>query len=298
MGIRIFIYPMNLIKTRQMTASLGSKPVSIFQVSKNLFKVEGPLGFYKGFLVNSLGIISGQVYGTTFEYVRQQLLNATENSPHFYSDTFRSLFCIISGALSASLLAQTIAVPLDIISQKQMVGTDRILPSRFVIKDIYQTSGFSGFYRGFSASLFTYLPTSSLFWAFYISIKSSLSSNFIDWKKSQDEMPFAFMVHNTNALPEKLLIQSVSGVFAGSIAGFLTNPIDLLRTRIQTSPEFQNMSPIQGFRAIFSSEGFFGFWRGALSRVLAVGPPAGIIISGYELIKYLSLKDSPTNSQP
>jgi solute carrier family 25 protein 44 len=36
-----------------------------------------------------------------------------------------------------------------------------------ITKDIYHTDGLRGFYRGYVASLFTYVPSSALWWTFY-----------------------------------------------------------------------------------------------------------------------------------
>jgi len=36
-----------------------------------------------------------------------------------------------------------------------------------ITKDVYQHDGLRGFYRGYTASLFTYVPSSALWWAFY-----------------------------------------------------------------------------------------------------------------------------------
>lgn len=56
---------------------------------------------------------------------------------------------------TASLLAQTVVVPVDILSQKQMMITNCHNPSSIVAlaRDIFAREGFMGFYRGFFASV-------------------------------------------------------------------------------------------------------------------------------------------------
>ena len=74
---------------------------------------EGPKGLYKGFWVNVLSIVSGAFYVLTYENVRHllQKYQVTEDT------CIRALF----GGGCASLVAQTIIVPVDVISQHLMM---------------------------------------------------------------------------------------------------------------------------------------------------------------------------------
>ena len=74
--------------------------------------IVGGKGLYKGFCVNVFSIVSGAFYVLTYENVRHILLaNNIKDS---------RLRAFIGGG-SASLVAQTIIVPVDVISQRLMV---------------------------------------------------------------------------------------------------------------------------------------------------------------------------------
>ena len=56
---------------------------------------------------------------------------------------------------SASLLSQTVVVPVDIVSQKQMMTSQERRPPSIIqlSRDIFAREGIAGFYRGFFASV-------------------------------------------------------------------------------------------------------------------------------------------------
>lgn len=223
--VRMVVYPPVLIKTRLQLQKNRSLYNGLFDALKKIYKYEGIRGFYKGFVTNSFTILSGQVYATSYEIIRSMTTD--------YSNFTRGM---IAGAC-ASFAAQTITVPVDIISQKQMVqgqnislqqekdlGIDRKIDSKIqqrkgpidIIRMIWRESGPRGFYRGYLASLMTYAPSSSIWWASYGAYTGIFS----------DILPLD---------TPKVFIQAISGPLAGITAAVMTNPLDIIRTRLQAS---------------------------------------------------------------
>lgn len=175
MTIRATVYPATLIRTRlqvQRGRSLYSGTLDAFC---KILRAEGLQGLYRGFMVNSFTLISGQAYITTYELVRKYVSHYTENN------TAKSL---VAGG-SASLVAQSITVPIDVVSQQLMMQgqgkdlsrfrlntdlgkTERMFgQTRNIMAQIFAADGFRGFYRGYFASLLTYIPNSAVWWPFY-----------------------------------------------------------------------------------------------------------------------------------
>lgn len=50
---------------------------------------------------------------------------------------------------------------------KLQAGQPKYMLTAEIIRKIFQYDGISGFYRGYGASLCTYVPNSALWWAFY-----------------------------------------------------------------------------------------------------------------------------------
>lgn len=233
MFVRSLIYPFNLIKTRlfmQEQRTLYSGTADAFS---KVVRGEGFRGLYKGFLFSSLGMISGQLYLTTYEVVRSSLSG--------YSSEMRGL---IAGA-AATLVGQSVTVPIDIVTQIMMMqgqvvnpgasskprnyyvlvkNVDYIIPHKETIKlrgavsiisEIFRKEGFRGLYRGYHISLLTYAPNSALWWAFY--------AGFYRRCMELQLLPNA-------PIP---LVQATCGVCSGLLAATLTNPLDVFRTRYQ-----------------------------------------------------------------
>lgn len=177
MAIRVTVYPATLIRTRLQVQRGKSLYSGTFDAFFKILQTEGVRGLYRGFMVNTFTLISGQAYITTYELVR------TYVSQYSDDNTVKSL---VAGGL-ASLVAQSITVPIDVVSQQLMMQGQGGHPTRFqlrseaalgkpervfgptrnIIAQIFAADGFSGFYRGYVASLLTYIPNSAVWWPFY-----------------------------------------------------------------------------------------------------------------------------------
>ncbi|XP_078474928.1 solute carrier family 25 member 44-like isoform X1 [Lampetra planeri] len=175
LAIRAAVYPASLIRTRLQV----QKGKSVYKGTADAFakiaRAEGARGLYRGFLVNALTIVSGQAYVTTYELARLYVSRFSDSN---------ALKSLVAGGC-ASLVAQSITVPIDIISQHLMIqGKDSGAMGRFhlcategsalplgrwriVAAQILRADGPAGFYRGYTASLLTYIPNSAVWWPFY-----------------------------------------------------------------------------------------------------------------------------------
>ncbi|CAN0566947.1 unnamed protein product [Laminaria digitata] len=66
MGVRAFLYPPFLLKTK-IQVERGSSGKSAFEVAKTTVRQEGVRGLYKGFWISSTSLVFRQVYFTTYE---------------------------------------------------------------------------------------------------------------------------------------------------------------------------------------------------------------------------------------
>lgn len=212
LGIRAILYPANLIKIRLQV----QRKNALYNGSRDAFlkviKTEGFRGLYKGFMVSCFGLFSGQCYITTYELVRARTSE--------YSTALRGF---LAGGL-ASVVGQTITVPVDIVSQKLMVQGQgdqkyKLKGSKAIFSEIIVKHGPVGLYKGYFASLMTYAPSSAIWWSSYGLYTGILGS----------------------LVPEgtlHMLVLAPSGVCAGVTAATLTNPLDIVRTRLQVSHAF------------------------------------------------------------
>ncbi|XP_039281789.1 solute carrier family 25 member 44-like isoform X2 [Nilaparvata lugens] len=277
--VRCSLYPLTLIKTRLQIQKHGQMYNGLWDAGNKIYRTEGVSGLYRGFWVSSVQIVSGVMYIGTYEGVRH-VLSQYRSPP--------SVKAMLGGG-AASLVGQTVIVPFDVISQHLMViglssqSQAKIAnplgisldPSRSKFRTtldiahiIYKTDGFRGFYRGYFASLCTYVPNSALWWSFY---------HFY-----QDQLVLM--------LPEDvshLLVQCIAGTLGGFTTTLLTNPMDTIRARLQVQ---RTNSILKTSKALWMEEGMWMFSKGLSARLVQSVCFSASIILGYETIKRISVR--------
>uniref|UniRef100_A0A3B4BCM9 Uncharacterized protein n=1 Tax=Periophthalmus magnuspinnatus TaxID=409849 RepID=A0A3B4BCM9_9GOBI len=283
MTIRATVYPATLIRTRLQVQRGRSLYNGTLDAFVKILRTEGVRGLYRGFMVNTFTLISGQAYITTYEVVRKYV--------SLYSDN-NTLKSLVAGG-SASLVAQSITVPIDVVSQQLMMqgqrehlsrfkvhtdtgGSKRVFgPTRNIMGQIFAADGLRGFYRGYVASLLTYIPNSAVWWPFYHFYAEQLS------RLAPSDCPH-------------LLLQAVAGPLAAATASTVTNPMDVVRARIQVEGR---SSVMDTFKQLISEEGFWGLTKGLSARIISSAPTAIVMVVGYETLKKLSLRPELVDSR-
>ncbi|XP_067293598.1 solute carrier family 25 member 44b [Pseudorasbora parva] len=283
MAIRATVYPATLIRTRLQVQKGKSLYTGTYDAFCKILKAEGLRGLYRGFMVNTFTLISGQAYITTYELVRKYV------SIYSKDNTLKSL---VAGG-SASLVAQSITVPIDVISQQLMMQGQGEHLTRFKIKperakhsvffgqtrdiigQIFAADGIRGFYRGYVASLLTYIPNSAVWWPFYHFYAEQLS------KMAPSNCPH-------------LVLQAMAGPLAAATSSTVTNPMDVIRARVQVEGR---TSVIETFNQLIREEGFWGMTKGLSARIISSTPTAIVMVVGYETLKKLSLRPELVDSR-
>ena len=286
-SIRCFIYPLTLVRTRLQVQQQSAVYNGTFDAFRKIAKSEGVRGFYRGFWVSSFQVVSGICYVSTYEGVRHVL-----DRSQLVTDTKVRAFL---GGACASVVGQTIIVPFDVISQHLMlmgqqsakagsgasaVGGANALAIQTegrtkaqivgdVVRAVYQKDGFRGFYRGYGASICTYVPSSASWWTFYHFFQDSYD-----------------LVLPTDRVP-RTLTQCLSAMTAGCATAVITNPLDLVRTRVQV----QRTSIPETIRWLWETEGLRLFKKGLTARMLASAIYSVCVILGYETVKKYSVYD-------
>ncbi|XP_058854469.1 solute carrier family 25 member 44-like isoform X2 [Acipenser ruthenus] len=224
MTIRAGVYPATLIRTRLQVQKGKSLYTGTFDAFFKILRSEGVRGLYRGFLVNTLTLISGQGYITTYELVRKYVSTYTSNN------TVKSL---VAGG-SASLVAQSITVPIDVVSQHLMMQGQGGDMGRFKLSNLAPTN-----------------------------------------------------------CPH-LLLQAMAGPMAATTASTITNPMDVVRARVQVEGR---SSVIETFKQLIAEEGMWGMTKGLSARIISSTPTAIVMAVGYETLKKMSLRPELVDSR-
>lgn len=79
-----------------------------------------------------------------------------------------------------------------------------------------------------------------------------------------------------------------AGAVAGGLAGAITTPFDVLKTRTQLQAADSGHPMLTSLRGIARHEGVAALFRGWSARSAKAAPACAIVLSSYELIKHLS----------
>ncbi|KNC51959.1 carrier family protein [Thecamonas trahens ATCC 50062] len=272
--IRLVVYPAQLVKTRMQA---GASYKSTADAFATIVRREGFRALYSGFFTNSLSMIVGPIYVTTLETTREAVLTANDEASFIPPSLLRPVSFMISG-LAASLVSQTVVVPIDIVSQRIMVDESRAASPVAVARSIVNDHGLRGLYRGYLSSIATYAPTSAAIWSVYALARTVLDP--APPLKPGDPWPRHW---------RDVAVVPLSGAIAGASAAVLTNPIDVVRTNMQLS-DAATVSMRETAATLFRDAGLAGFYRGVLARVLAMSVTMTMVLSSYELLKRVSVR--------
>ncbi|KAH7721952.1 Protein F13G3.7 a [Aphelenchoides avenae] len=268
-SVRCLLYPMSVVKSRLQLQKQNNVYSGMRHCFTDIIQKEGFTALYRGFWVTLPQLSASFVYSSIYEKLRNVLTRRAHISsppvvsalagtfePYCYPATNRIAsnegaltHCRILGG-AASTCTQLIFVPTDIVAQYMMIhnkpesftgGSSNVavinalkndrLEGRLtlglrVIRGVYKVDGLRGFYRGFLSSVMLYIPSSMVFWSTYYNALGALKS----LRRRLSPPPTD---EGDQPRQKLLLLQAASGAIGGISSAICTNPLEVLRIRIQ-----------------------------------------------------------------
>lgn len=288
-GITVALYPISVVKTRLQVADHYSPEKNAFSVLRGVFKTDGIPGLYRGFGTVITGAIPARIiFLTALETTKVAAFQAVE--PFKLSEPTQAAIANGIGGMLASLCAQSVFVPIDVVSQRLMVqgysGHASYNGGLDVVRKVLKSEGVRGLYRGFGLSILTYSPSSAVWWASYGS-----SQRFI-WsllghgtEKSEKGQP-------APSQGRIVSVQAAGGIIAGVTASCITTPLDTIKTRLQVmGHESKRPNARQVVKQLIAEEGWTGLYRGLGPRFVSMSAWGTSMILAYEYLKRLCAKE-------
>lgn len=196
----VTIFPIDSIKTHIQCSRCGS--ISPFQTWNSIIKSEGFFRLWRGVSAMFIGCIPAHAaYFSIFEAMK--VFTGADQKGHH---PFQAAVCGAFATTSHDLLI----TPFDTIKQRMQLGHYNNL--RHCIKSIITQEGVLTFYRSFPTTVLMNIPYGCVMVSMNESIKKILNPS---------------ANHN-------IYTSIIAGSISGAIAAFVTNPMDVLKTRLQT----------------------------------------------------------------
>ena len=290
------IDPINIRILCSNTDILPKKSKLSYSKIKSLYRGVGT--------VISIAIPARIIYITILEKSKEDLSNhfSQNNDNDCNYDNDNPSVAALSGGIAggiAGLFSQILIVPMDVISQRQIVSNNNDTAmqtyNKLVKSDGYRST-WKGLYRGFGISIMSSIPGGASWWATYTACQEKLHEyNHPMFSGMDDEGSFGEL----NALGRQIVMQIISGS---------TQPLDVIKTRLQVGIEtststltskntskgldiITKQSIASVARELVRSEGLRGLYRGILPRIINIGIWGTVFSSAYELLKIVSVKD-------
>ncbi|PIN21537.1 putative mitochondrial carrier protein [Handroanthus impetiginosus] len=287
------LYPIVVLKTRQQVM-LNSIPC--FKMAASIFRTEGCRGFYSGFGTSLVGTIPARaLYMGALEVTKSNIGNVASVRLGL-SEGSASAIANATAGLTASMAAQLVWTPIDVVSQRLMVQGGCSYPSSRAVglnkynggvdafRKIISTNGVRGLYRGFGVSILTYAPSNAVWWASYSTAHRAI------WSSIGND-------NGGSGYKTVLAVQGLSAAMASGASALVTMPLDTIKTRLQVldgegSRNVGRKSMIlETMRKLVKEGGFGACYRGLGPRWASMSMSATTMITTYEFLKRLSTKN-------
>lgn len=298
-GVSGTLYPIVVLKTRKQVML---NEISCFKMTSSIIRNEGFKGFYRGFGTSLMGTIPARaLYMGALEVTKSSVGNIA--SVQFgMSEASASAIANAAAGLSASMAAQLVWTPIDVISQRLMVqgggagsgmvvGLKKYNGGFDAFRKIVHADGLRGLYRGFGISTLTYAPSNAVWWASYSMAHRGIWGLVGCYCCKKD---------NVNGYrPDGMAVVAVQGVsaaMASGVSALVTMPLDTIKTRLQVLDgdgigRGRPLTIIETLRNLVKEGGLGACYRGLGPRWASMSMSATTMITTYEFLKRLSTKN-------
>ena len=243
-AVEAAFYPLDTIKTRLQARRHGER-VALFR------------GLYRGVGGNLLGVApASAVFFAAYEPMKRAL--GASGGDAGEGEGGGGVGAHLTAGAAAGLASSLIRVPTEVIKTRRQVGTS----AASSVRGIVAAHGVMGLFAGYWSFLLRDLPFDAIEFAGYESLKQAWGS-FADKKD----------VNGAEA--------AALGAIAGAFTGAVTTPLDVVKTRLMTSPDLYT-GVAQCVRKTVAEEGAMALLKGVEPRVMWIGLGGGCFFSVLE----------------
>jgi len=251
------MFPLDTVKTRMQVTPGNAIPLetSSYSALLKIARKEGVTRLYRGApLVAISAIPAHALYFGAYETTRK-FLGATRSRHQPFKTAL--------AGITATMGHDIISTPIDVIKQRLQMENS---PIRSYQEGLFNTS-FNQLFRSYPTTVMLNIPV--------------VVVNFVVYES------LTLLTKPWLGVSHPVVAHLTCGGIAGGLAGFLSTPLDVVRTRIQTDCECGKRPIRCVVKNVLQKEGMSGLWAGYGPRTIYFIPSAALTWTVYESMKTL-----------
>jgi hypothetical protein len=246
----VFAYVPNRFKTLLMAQGAKGEQATTRELAQRVIKNQGVRGLVTGISpLMVLAVPSNAVFFSSVEFATKLI-----NDPAVQQSSIpSSALQLLPGLMAQALAGLTGWTTTEVVKEAMQRETDRRPSLTRTVVDIYKTNGIPGFFRGYVAQFITYAPYNML----GLPLSNWILKTLFDGSDSDP----AFLA---------------SFAFGYGLAGVITTPIDVVKTRVQLNAADSKLYPDKSItactRRVYAESGVRGFFAGGGARAAWLAP--------------------------
>jgi solute carrier family 25 aspartate/glutamate transporter 12/13 len=268
-------YPFDMVKS-QLQTDYGRAQYrgDGLAAASDILRTSGPLGFYRGSIVNVIGIVPEKSIKLGMnDYFRLCFVDPGTGCLPLAAE-------VLAGGLSG--LCQVVATnPLEVVKVRIQTSRDPDNAGRggpSILDVLRDVGGVGGLYRGAGACAARDVLFSAMLFPLFAHAKVAVPQ-------------FLAAVLGGGVAPSQFWCGLVAGSLAAAPAAFLATPADTVKTRLQqaraasaSDDEVEDMNALQMARRIVETEGADVLFSGSFERVVRSIPQFGVTLSLFDVL--------------
>lgn len=248
-------YPFEFAKTRVQLRSQGRASVNPFRVVAQVFRNEGLGALYTGCSTMVVGTVAkDSIRFLTFDVIKGVFADPETGS-------LSPMGNLLSGMCAGVVVSTFPVTPTERV--KTAMIDDARSEKRFrspvhAVRVLLQENGPWALYRGYVTTTVKQAGATAFRLGSYNILK--------DFETKRD-------------IPQNTATNFANGATAGTITTYATQPIDTVKTRVQSA---KGAGTIEAITSIMTDDGILGFWRGSTMRLGRTVLSGGILFTVFE----------------
>ncbi|KAK2175562.1 hypothetical protein NP493_726g01065 [Ridgeia piscesae] len=260
----VVMYPVDCVKTRMqcLVPDPNANYRSVIDALYRIVRHEGYMYTVRGINVVMYGAGPAHaLYFAMYEKVKHAL-----SKPHRSNHLVHGI-----AGIAATVMHDAVMTPIEVIKQRMQIYNSPYKTCTECGRTVLRLEGMHAFYRSYFTQLVMNVPFQAL--------------HFVTYEECQD-----WLNPDRQYNP---LTHMVSGGLAGAVAAYVTSPLDVCKTLLNTQEKCaigKGKTSVSGlfhaFKVVYTFRGMAGFFSGSSARIIYQVPSTAISWSVYEFFKF------------